>query len=187
MNIIRGTLNRLIFGFTRIKLKSCGKNSLFESEYEVEGAKYISVGKNVRTKPRLHIAAIDEHNGLKFTPRIEIGDDVSINYDVHISAIDRVIIGKGSLLASKIFITDHFHGDSTRDSLIVPPSKRLLVTKGPVIIGENVWIGESVAIMPGVTIGNNSVVGANSIVTSDIPDFSVAVGSPARIIKRYEV
>lgn len=186
MNLIKGSYNRIRFLFTKLKLRSCGKNSLFESCYEIEGSKYISVGANVRTKPRLRIAAIDQHNGLRFNPTINIGNGVSINYDVHIACIDKIEIGDGTLLGSKIFITDHFHGDTSIESLRVPPSKRLLTSKGPVVIGKNVWIGEGVAIMPGVTIGDNSIIGANSVVTSEIPDFSVAVGAPARVIKRLK-
>lgn len=185
MNIFRGTINRILFCFTKYKLKSCGRNTLCESKYDIEGANYISLGENVRTKPRLHIAAIDSHNGLQFSPSIIIGNNVSINYDVHIAAIDKIVIGNGSLLASKIFITDHYHGDTSKESLEIPPNDRLLVSKGPVIIGENVWIGENVAIMPGVNIGNNSVIGANSVVTKDVPPYSVVVGSPAKIIKKY--
>lgn len=186
MNLIKGSYNRIRFLFTKLKLRSCGKNSLFESCYEIEGSKYISVGANVRTKPRLRIAAIDQHNGLRFNPTINIGNGVSINYDVHIACIDKIEIGDGALLGSKILITDHFHGDTSIESLRVPPSKRLLTSKGPVVIGKNVWIGEGVAIMPGVTIGDNSIIGANSVVTSEIPEFSVAVGAPAKVIKRLK-
>ena len=185
MNLIKGSYNRIRFLFTKLKLRSCGKNSLFESCYEIEGTKYISVGANVRTKPRLHIAAIDQHNGLRFNPTINIGNEVSINYDVHIACIDKIEIGDGTLLGSKIFITDHFQGDTSIESLCIPPSKRFLTSKGPVVIGKNVWVGEGVAIMPGVAIGDNSIIGANSVVTNDIPPFSVAVGSPARVIKEY--
>lgn len=56
----------------------------------------------------------------------------------------------------------------------------------PIKIGNNVYIGESVIILPGVTIGNNVVIGARSIVSKDIPDNSVAVGIPARVIKSTE-
>ena len=64
-----------------------------------------------------------------------------------------------------------------------PPRSRTIYSKGPVIIGENVWIGENVCILPGVTIGKGTVIGAGAVVTKDIPPFSVAGGNPARIIK----
>ena len=57
----------------------------------------------------------------------------------------------------------------------------------PVHIGENVWVGAGTVIVPGVTIGKNSVIGAGSVVTKDIPDYSVAVGNPAKVIKRYDI
>jgi acetyltransferase-like isoleucine patch superfamily enzyme len=186
MRIIKGIWNRIVFFSLKIRLKSCGSQTLFEPEFEVEGAKFITIGSKVRSKSRFHLAAINYHNGVRFEPSIVIHDNVSINYDVHIAAINKVIIGKSSLIASKVFITDHFHGDTTYDSLNIPPSERTLFSKGPVIIGENVWIGEGAAIMPGVTIGNNSIIGANSVVTKSIPAFSVACGVPARIIKNVE-
>lgn len=186
MHMIRGIWNRIVFSPMRFRLKECGHKVLFESDFEVEGARYISVGSNVRIKPRLHLAAIDEHNGLIFNPEIKIGNNVSINYDVHIACISKIEIGDNALLASKVFITDHFHGDSSYDSMMITPGRRKLTSKGPIVIGDNVWIGEGVAIMPGVKIGNNSIIGANSVVTKDIPEFCVAVGSPARIIKQYK-
>lgn len=184
---LKGIWNRIIFFQYKHRFKKCGRKVLLESSFEIEGAKYISLGNNIRTKPRLHLAAIDKHNGLNFNPEIKIGNDVSINYDVHIACVDTVEIGEGSLLGSKVFITDHFHGDTTYESMHIPPSKRLLTSKGQVVIEENVWIGEGVVIMPGVTIGNNSVIGANAVVTRNIPAFSVAVGNPAKVIKRFEV
>lgn len=186
MSKIRGIWNRIVFFPFKTGFKFCGSQTLFEAGFEIEGAKHITIGSRVRAKPRFHLAAISYHNGKKYEPIIVINDGVSINYDVHIAAINKVIIGEDTLIASKVFITDHFHGDTTFDNLIIPPSERILVSKGPVIIGKNVWIGEGVSIMPGVTIGNNSIIGANSVVTKSIPAYSVACGVPARIIKNVE-
>lgn len=58
----------------------------------------------------------------------------------------------------------------------------LEITK-PIIIGNNVYIGNNVMILPGVTIGNDVVIGAGAVVSKDIPDNSVAVGVPARVVK----
>ena len=54
----------------------------------------------------------------------------------------------------------------------------------PIVIGDNVWIGHDSVVLPGVKIGNGSIVGARSVVTESIPDFAVAVGNPARVIRR---
>ena len=68
--------------------------------------------------------------------------------------------------------------------LNIHPEKRSLVSKGKVIIGDNVWLGNNVCIMPNVTIGDGVIVGANSVVTKDIPSYSVAAGAPARVVKQ---
>ena len=57
----------------------------------------------------------------------------------------------------------------------------------PIKIENNVWIGAHSVVLPGVQIGNHSVIGAGSIITKDIPPYSVAVGNPARIVKRYDM
>lgn len=144
----------------------------------------ISIGNWFCSCRRLRIEAFDhvkEYSDTKV--KIEIGDGVSINWDVHIGAINKVKIGNGVLIGSRVLITDHQHGEITGEALSLPPEQRKLWSKGPVIIGDNVWIGESVSIMPGVTIGKNSIIGANSVVTKDIPANCVAAGIPAKVIK----
>ena len=69
------------------------------------------------------------------------------------------------------------------EELCVHPSHRAPFSKGPVRIDDFVWIGDKVTICPNVTIGKGAIVGANSVVTQDVPSYSVAVGSPVRIIK----
>ena len=71
--------------------------------------------------------------------------------------------------------------DSSPD---VAPDHREYIT-APVKIGKKVWLGEGCIVMPGVTIGDGSIIGAHSVVKKDIPAESIAVGSPARVVKRY--
>jgi lipopolysaccharide O-acetyltransferase len=108
---------------------------------------------------------------------------------VHIGAIDCVRIGNDVLIASCVFIADHnhggFEGEDPADSPDVAPSDRPLKSR-PVVIGDKVWIGEGVCILPGVTIGRGSVIGAGAVVTRDVPAECVAVGNPARVVKRYD-
>ena len=120
--------------------------------------------------------------------RIVFGNNVQINDYVHISAIEKVDIGDNVLMASHVYISDNSHGQykgvegDTAPS--VPPIKRPYFV-APVKIGNNVWLGEGVIVMPGVTIGDGCVIGAHSIVNKDIPANTVAVGSPAKIVKKY--
>lgn len=181
---IRAIKNRILFLSVKGGLKSCGTKTLLESPFVLFGKKYISLGKCIRTKPRLRLEAIDKIGKDKFFPELKIGDNVSIGYDVHIGCVNKIIIGNGVLLASKVFITDHGHGDTDEKTLQIPPSERKLYSKGPVIIEDNVWIGEGAAIMPGVIIGRNSIIGANAVVTKAIPSYSVAVGVPAKVIRK---
>ena len=119
-----------------------------------------------------------------------IGKNVQLNDYVHIGAINEVIIGNDVLVASKVYISDHNHGGFNEiNPLFSPdiiPTKRPLTSKA-VRIGNKVWIGEGVCILPGVTIGDGAVIGAGSIVTRDIPENSLAVGSPAKVIKRFDI
>lgn len=68
--------------------------------------------------------------------------------------------------------------------MCIPPKNRIIVSKGPVIIEDNVWIGDKATILPNVRIGFGSIIAANSVVTRDIPPFSIVAGAPARVVKR---
>lgn len=174
---LRWLINKRKFG-------KVGLHTFFQSPYVLTGEKHISIGNNVTARKRLQLEAIDRHNGMEFSPEIIIGDNVSINFDVHIGAINKIIIEDGVLIASKVFITDHSHGEANSENFNIPPKNRVLYSKGIVHIKKNVWIGEGVVILPNVTIGENVIVGANSVVTKSIPDNCVVAGNPARIIKK---
>lgn len=112
---------------------------------------------------------------------MSIGKGTVIGRFAHIVSIDNVAIGERVLIADSVYISDNLHSfDDIEKSVIDQPVSSI----GSVKIGDNVWIGEGVSIV-GASIGRNSVVGANSVVTHDIPEYSVAVGSPARVIKQY--
>ena len=104
---------------------------------------------------------------------------------IHISASNKIEIGDNVLTGRWVTITDNSHGDTNCENLFYSPLERKLFSKGPVIIGNNVWIGDKVTILPGVQIGKGSVIGANSVVTKSVPPYSVVVGNPAKIIKSY--
>jgi len=112
-----------------------------------------------------------------------IGNSVQINDRCHIAAIDSVSIGDNVLIASNVFITDHDHGDTSLDSLILAPAHRPL-TSSPVVVENNVWIGQNVVILKGVTIGESSIIAAGAVVTRNVPSFSIVAGVPAKILKQ---
>jgi acetyltransferase-like isoleucine patch superfamily enzyme len=95
--------------------------------------------------------------------------------------IGPVTIGNYVMLAQNIVISGLNHGF---ENITIPPRLQKVITK-QITIGDNVWIGANSVVTAGITIGKNAVIGAGSVVTKDIPEFSVAVGNPARVIKKY--
>ena len=122
------------------------------------------------------------------TKRIVFGSNVQVNDYVHISAMKQVSIGNNVLMASHIYISDNSHGFYKGEHQSSPNEAPILRSYyiAPVEIGDNVWIGEGVVIMPGVTIGKGCIIGANSVVTKSIPPYCMAVGQPAKVIKKFD-
>lgn len=120
--------------------------------------------------------------------RMIFGSDVQINDYVHLSAMEKIEIGDNVLIASHVYISDNSHGryagKCNESSPLIPPKEREYAIS-PVKVGKNSWIGEGVIILPGVTIGEGCVIGAHSVVNKSIPAYSIAVGSPAKVIKTY--
>lgn len=182
-NFLANKVNQLYTFWLIPEFKKVGSSAFFAYPMYLKGGKYIKIGSDFNCDHRLRLDAYDEYLGNKYFPEIVIGDHVSIQKDCHIGAINKIIIGNNVLLASKVYISDHSHGEISLETLKTPPAKRQLFSKGPVIIEDNVWLGEGVIVLPGVTIGENSIVGANAVVTKSIPKNSVAAGNPARIIR----
>jgi acetyltransferase-like isoleucine patch superfamily enzyme len=95
--------------------------------------------------------------------------------------IGPVIIGNRVMTAQNVVISGMNHSYKDVD---LPPTIQP-VTTSQITIADNVWIGANCVIIPGISIGHHSVIGAGSVVTKDIPDYCVAVGNPARLVKRY--
>ncbi len=117
-------------------------------------------------------------------PDLQIGEECHFGAFNHITCTNKIIIGNRILTGKWVTITDNSHGTTDLDSLKIDPIKRPIYSKGPVIIGDNVWIGDKATILPGVTIGDGAVIAANAVVTKDVPAYCVAAGNPARIIKK---
>jgi lipopolysaccharide O-acetyltransferase len=154
--------------------------------FVLRGRKYVDFGKGLTTGHWCRFEVFPKNNDSSI--RLKFGNNIQLNDFVHISVIDSVEIGDNCLLASHIYISDNSHGryeGSENDSSpFTPPAHREYITS-PVKIGKNCWLGEGVIVMPGVTIGDGCIIGAHSVVKHDIPPASIAVGSPARIVKRY--
>jgi lipopolysaccharide O-acetyltransferase len=164
----------------------CRKARLFRFPIDLRGRNYIDFGYSLTTGVGCRFEAFDGDGQRK--KRIIFGKNVQVNDYVHISAMDCVKIGDNVLMASHIYISDNSHGyyegKNNDSSPLIPPKDRPYKIS-PVKIGDNIWIGEGVIIMPGVEIGSGSIIGAHSIVNKNIPSNCIAVGTPAKVIKRY--
>ena len=102
---------------------------------------------------------------------------------IHINAFQNVYIEKNVLIADRVHISDATH---YYDDLDIPIIKQGAGFIAPVKLSEGCWIGVGAVILPGVTIGRNAIIGANAVVTKSIPDFAIAGGVPAKVIKMRE-
>lgn len=112
-----------------------------------------------------------------------IGVNCNIGEYNHFTASNFVKIGDNVLTGRWVTISDNSHGHTDEESLKLPPLERPVVSKGPVIIGNNVWIGDKATILSGVNLGEGCVVAANSVVTKSFPPYSVIGGIPAKQLK----
>ena len=153
---------------------------------DIRGEKYIIWGRGFTSGRNCRFEAMPMTNNAQAT--IIFGNNVQVNDNVHIVGSESVRIGNDVLIASKVFISDCSHGIYSGvacSSPDCPPQKRPIFSR-PVEIMDRVWIGDNVVIMPGVTIGEGSIVGASAVVSQSIPDECLAVGIPARVIKKYD-
>jgi len=152
------------------------------------GLSHMRIGSNFTAGDNLWLEAITTYAGQSFSPTLTIGDNVNVSDSVHIACLSSVTIGAGTLLGSRIIITDHSHGSyqgPTQSDPATIPTRRPLSSSAPVIIGKNVWIGDGAAILPGASIGDGAIIGANSVVTGPIPAATIAFGAPARPVRQW--
>jgi acetyltransferase-like isoleucine patch superfamily enzyme len=113
---------------------------------------------------------------------LRIGDDCAFAGGSVLSAVRSITLGDHVTFARNCYVADHSH--AYRD-VATNIDAQGLTDVNPVQIDSGVWLGENVVVLPGVHIGTGAVVGANSVVNRDLPSFSVALGSPARVVHRF--
>jgi len=160
----------------------------------IVGKRYVKFGSNFRSGPNLRLEVLDSGfirskvDTKAETPQLIIGNNVSLNFNVHIGVAGKVEIEDNVLIASNVLIIDHNHGNYSgpkQDSPFSIPHERECVSKN-IKIGENSWIGENVSILPGTIIGSGCIIGANSVISGVFKDNQIIVGAPAKAIKGYD-
>ncbi len=167
--IIRGIIYKFFFG--RFLLPSYLGKPVF-----IGGFKKIFIGKNVRIFPGARIECVSSGS-------ITISDNVAIAQNVHITSGADLVIGRGSTILQNVMITNIDH-DYTEIGVPIL-SQRDLISE--TVIGENCFIGFGAVIQAGTVLGAQCVVGANAVIRGKFEDFSVIVGVPGKVVKRYDL
>ena len=143
----------------------------------------IEIGRDVQILGGSWLSVVEETSQQRFDPRLRIGDRTRIGSGFVVACIGSVDIGVDVLMADRVFIGDASHGykDPRRPIMEQPMSE-----PRPVRIGDGAFLGVGVIVLPGVSVGQNACVGAGAVVTADVPARSVAVGNPARVIRRWD-
>lgn len=165
------------------KFKKIGRNVTIRRRNTINNPGYIEVGDNVYIGPNSGISAIPSHLTQVFSPKIKIGNNVSATSMLQIYAVREIIIEDDVLIAANVFICDALHGYENGN---IPYKEQDLFKISPIRIGRGSWIGQNAVILPGVTIGCQCIIGANSVVNSNIPDYSIAAGSPCKVLKTWD-
>lgn len=181
IQILSKILRKISFCFYRFQFESIGNGSVINKNITISNRKRIRLGKNVILFSSSRIELIREYEGVEFNPKLIIGDNSQIHQNCHLTCAEQIEIGKNVVIVSNVTITDIIH---PHDNVKTPINKAKIKTD-PVIIEDEVYIYNNSVILPGVKIGKHAIIGANSVVTNDIPSYSIAVGSPAKVIKKF--
>lgn len=181
--IIERIINKLCYYFRQYHLKSkigyLGKGCLIGDYYCIDG-KQLFIDDNVGIADGAWIKASSVLNNDDV--ELRIGEGCRIGRFNEIYATKSIILERKVLTAERVYISDNSHGYSCPETAIMDQP---LVQNNPVRIGEGSWLCAGVAVL-GVNIGKHCIIGANAVVTCNIPDYSIAVGVPAKVIKRYD-
>lgn len=160
----------------KLRFGKIGRLSYIGKPIILEGIKRVNIGNKVRIYPGVRMEVYGE-NG-----KITIEDNVSIGQNFHVtSSSSELVIGKDTTISGNVFVTNIDHDYRQIDVHILKQEYLISETK----IGQNCFIGYGVAIQAGTILGKQCIVGANSVVRGNFPDYSVIVGAPAKVVKRY--
>ena len=154
------------------RFNSIGKRTLILKPIQLDSVKSISLSDDVYIAEGAWLMG-----GNKQEITLSIDKGTTIGHFSHIIATHSVSIEENVLIADKVFISDCTHSYEDINQSVK--------SINPVVIGEGSWIGENVCVC-GAKIGKHCIIGANAVVISDIPDYSVAVGCPAKVVKKYD-
>jgi len=142
-----------------------------DGRVHVSGTANIKLGKRCRLGMEVELRTVEAGH-------IQIGEDTRLNRGCTLTSYAQIRIDDFTIIGEFVSIRDANHGLKRGEPMRYQPH-----TCKPILVGRDVWIGRGSCILPGVTIGEGAVIGANSVVTRDVPDFAIAAGVPAKVIK----
>jgi acetyltransferase-like isoleucine patch superfamily enzyme len=169
--------------FYRLIFKNFGRGSYIRKPLLILNPHFMSIGKNVSIRDGARLEVVRSGSGR--SPQLVIDDDTNIEQNVHIACHCSVHIGSRVSITGNCSIVDVTHpfaDVSSADKI----GSRIQDEDSFVEIGEGSFIGMGTVILPNVRLGKHAVIGANSVVSRDIPDYSVAAGAPAVVLKQYD-
>lgn len=171
--------SKLYYLFNKRKFGSYSSHSYILPPFRIDGMAGIYINEDVIIQEDCWIATDSIINS---NPILQIGKGCVIGRNNEIYATKSIVIEDNVLTADRVYISDNLHDYRNPDVPVInQPIKQIKTVR----IGEGSWIGIGVAVI-GAKIGKHCVIGANAVVTKDIPDYSIAVGIPAKVIKQYD-
>ena len=160
-----------------------GSRITFNSGVTIQNGSHIWLGNRVYLEKNVTLKFLEEFNDRNYRiPNLKIDDNVLVGTGSLIAAAKFIHIEKNVIIGPYCFIGDHDH---EYIDITTPIKDQGYKNVKDVIVGEGAWIAANTTVCSGVTIGKNSVIGANSVVINDIPAFSMAAGTPAKVIKKF--
>lgn len=182
-NLVRKIIDKIFTSLYKLSFSKLGRQSTLCMPFSVNGAKYMSVGSNVYIKSNAWLLAVDQPELSTNREKLFIGSNTYIGRNAHIVALRNVHLSEDVLIGDNVYITDNYHG---YEQGTIPYKNQPVKFKKEVHIGSGSWLGENVCVLS-ARVGKQCIIGANSVVTKDIPDYSMAVGVPAKVVKRFDL
>lgn len=191
-------IRELIFRGVQLKLWSAlmarlkyrffakGKGVMIDHRAVIDGCRFIELGDQVWVQRQAWLAVpLLEIQNVEARPYLKIGARTRIGPACTFSATQKIEIGQSVLFGPNVIILDHHH---IYNNIEIPIMDQGLSAKGSISIGDHSWVGSNTVIYSAnrhLSIGRHCVIGANSFVNTDIPDFSIATGNPAKVVSKF--
>lgn len=182
-NLFCRATSHFVTRYHKSSLATFGRGGSIGPGFQTNCPHYVHLGEGVVINDHCWVSfdeAAHRNKLVRDKPRVYVGDRSYIGRFATIACVEEVLIGKDVLIADRVFIGDCYHGFSRTD---IPIKDQNVYPAGKVTIEDGAWIGIGAAILPNVRVGKNAVIGANSVVRCDVPDYHVAAGVPAKIIR----